>query len=455
MAEKNVSRNLLSQIDRKLGIGLVITLIGFLLRLHRYDSIPPYNWTQDEFAFAWSGMSLIRDGVPTSWSFLSPSDDFLVTVWEKTAVRYRLVTPWFDHPPLFGLIVGMTAILGGAREFFDCTLSVIRIPSLVFGTLSIFLLYWLALRLTNTSAAVIASAIYATNPNTVFLSRLTVSENLLTCISLGVALLFVEYQRTDRAKYLYTAIALASVAILAKVTGVYIIGTLIALLLFQHRWKECAIAALGAIGAFAIYYFYGWIYDFQWFLTTLQEHKNRFTDFAMLKNLVLPPVFFKEDGWLIFSWLTLLAVARSSLERFKLQLILFPILIYTVLLIFSGAQSHYYAWYVIPYYPFLFLVLAIFLDDFRKNPDFVSACTIYVFLVVWSIELNLKDWIFSSPYGKQYFILGTSILLGVFFFNDVMNRKLAFLEKFTRVISILFFVALLIGNCNIILNYKV
>ncbi|WP_216403153.1 ArnT family glycosyltransferase, partial [Arcanobacterium phocae] len=200
MIEKNIPLKILSRFDRKIVFGIVITLIGFLLRFYHYDSLPPYNWTQDEFAFAWSGMSLIQEGVPTSWSFLSPTDDFIVTVWEKTAVRYRLVTPWFDHPPLFGLIVGMTAILGGAREFFDCTLSVIRIPSLFFGTLSIFLLYLVALRLTNAGTASIASLIFATNPNTVFLSRLTVSENFLACISLAVVLLFLHYRESDRTK---------------------------------------------------------------------------------------------------------------------------------------------------------------------------------------------------------------------------------------------------------------
>lgn len=453
MIEKNIWLKILSRLDRKIGIGIVITLIGFLLRFYHYDSLPPYNWTQDEFAFAWSGMSLIQEGVPTSWSFLSTTDDFIVTVWEKTAVRYRFVTPWFDHPPLFGLIVGMTAILGGAREFFDCTLSVIRIPSLVFGTLSIVLLYLVALRLTSVTTASIASIIFATNPNTVFLSRLTVSENFLTCISLAVVLLFLHYRESDRPKYLYLAILLASMAILAKVTGIYIIASLVAWLLFQHKWKESLFAGVGAIAAFAVYYLYGWIYDFQWFLTTLQEHKNRFTDFAMLKNLVLPTVFF-EDGWLIFSWLTLLLVARSPLKPFFLQIILFPILIYTVLLIFSGAQSHYYAWYTIPYYPFLFLVLAIFFDSFRKDPDFIAAGTIFVFLVVWSIDLNLKDWIFSSPYGKQYFIVGTSILLGGFFFNDLTARKMNFLTNFARIMPILVFAGLLAGNVNLILTYK-
>ncbi|MGV2388911.1 MAG UNVERIFIED_CONTAM: hypothetical protein LVR29_13430 [Microcystis novacekii LVE1205-3] len=87
-----------------------------------------------------------------------------------------------------------------------------------------------------------------------------------------------------------------------------------------------------------MYYLYGWFYDFSWFLTTLQEHKNRFTDFAMLKNLVLPTVFF-EDGWLIFSWITLLLVSRFPLKISKIRLVIFPVLIYTILLIFSGRSK--------------------------------------------------------------------------------------------------------------------
>ncbi len=122
--------------------------------------------------------------------------------------------------------------------------------------------------------------------------------------------------------------------------------------------------------------------------------------------------------------------------------------------IFSGAQSHYYAWYVIPYYGFLFLVLGIFLDDFRKNPDFISAATIFIFIVVWSVNLNIKDWVLSSPYGRYYFIIGTAIILGGFFFNDLTEKKSKILTNFVKIIMLIVFLGLLLGNLNLILNYK-
>ncbi|MFM6515047.1 MAG: glycosyltransferase, partial [Microcystis panniformis] len=98
-------------------IGAIITCLGAFLRIYNYDSLPPDNWTADEYAFAWSGMSLLQTGIPTSWSWLNPTDNFPTVVWEAKNIRYRLVTPWFDHPPLFGLLVGLFAILGGAKTF--------------------------------------------------------------------------------------------------------------------------------------------------------------------------------------------------------------------------------------------------------------------------------------------------------------------------------------------------
>jgi len=39
--------------------------------------------------------------------------------------------PWFDHPPLMGLLTGGWAYLKGARIFEDTTTSIIRKPSYI------------------------------------------------------------------------------------------------------------------------------------------------------------------------------------------------------------------------------------------------------------------------------------------------------------------------------------
>ncbi|ACK70346.1 glycosyl transferase family 39 [Gloeothece citriformis PCC 7424] len=427
----------------------LITILGIVLRLHNYDTLPPDNWTADEYAFAWSGMSLIQDHVPTGWSWLTPTDDFPTVYWEEKGSRYRIVSPWFDHPPLYSLIVGMTSILGGAKDFFDCSLTVMRIPSLVMGISAIILFYSLCKKLFNTNIAVISSLIFATNPNTVFLSRLALSENLILLLSLGVILLFLQYNQTSKSIYLYSSAILAGLAILVKVTGIFLICFLIVVLIYQRKWIDSLIVLLIGLVGFSLYYLYGWIYDFEFFKKILEEQTNRFTDFGILKYLILPTVFF-EDGWLCFSWLTLIPVLKLT-EKLKSQIIALPILIYSLLLVSSGAQSHYFAWYTIPFYPFLFLSLGIFLADFWKKPDFMSACLIFLFLGVWNIHLNIGDWILSSSKGEYYFILATGLVLLVYLLDEITKRKT---ERLTCITTILAFSSLIIANINVILTYK-
>ncbi len=95
---------------------ILVIILASSLRLYHYDSIPHAKWTADELAFCWNGMSLIQNHVPTAWSWLSSYGDFPIEMWQGH--QYRLVTPWFDHPPLFSLVVGAAAILGGANSFF-------------------------------------------------------------------------------------------------------------------------------------------------------------------------------------------------------------------------------------------------------------------------------------------------------------------------------------------------
>lgn len=432
-----------------------ITFLGAILRIHNYDSLPPDNWTADEYAFAWSGMSLIKDHVPTSWSLLSPTGDFPVIVWEAKSNRYRLVTPWFDHPPLFGLIVGMAAILGGAKEFFDCKLSAMRIPSLIFGIISIVLLYLLAFKLFNRSVAIITSLIFATHPNTVLLSRIAVSENLLLLLIIIVSLCCLEYQKTEQKKYLYSAVIIAAITPLIKVTGLFIPISLAVWLIYQKKWRDSIIAAASGILGFSLYYLYGWIYDFEFFLKIMKEHSSRFLDFGILKYLVWPslvsPSLFFEDAWWFFSWITVPLFLQSNLEKFKINLIALPLLIYSLLLVISGSQSHFYVWYLIPFYPLLFLILGKFLDDFKNNPSFLVACLLFLYLTVWFVQMNIGGWILSGSNGKSYFILSTGLILAVYWFDDLTERKTQIL---TNITTVLMFITLIIGNINMILTYK-
>jgi 4-amino-4-deoxy-L-arabinose transferase-like glycosyltransferase len=434
---------------------ITITCLGAIVRLHNYGLFPPDNWTSDEYAFAWSGMSLIQDHFPTSWSWLSPYQDSPVVVWEEKMTRYQLVSPWFDHPPLFGLIVGMTAILGGAKEFFDCTISIIRIPSLVFGIISITLIYILAKKLFNGSVALITSLIFATHPNLVLLSRLAVSENLLLLLVLIFLICCLEYQKTENKKYFYWAAILGGITPLIKVTGLFIAAALFVWLTYQKKILDSLIALLIGVMGFSLYYLYGWIYDFELFKLLIQAQSERFLDFGVLRYLAWPslvlPNLFVEDAWWVISWFTLPIFLQSQLEKFKINLIALPLLIYSLLLVCTGGQSHFYAWYLIPFYPLLFLILGKFLDDFHNNPSFLTACLLFLYLMVWYVEMNIGDWLLSGHNGKSYFILSTGLILAVYWLDDLTERKT---KPLTTLVSWLLFGTLIIGNINLVLTFK-
>jgi len=67
--------------------------------------------TRTRSAWAWLGQSLWLYHLPASW-FL-PSEHLPVTRWRPRRGFPAWVSPWLDHPPLFGLLVGGTALLAG------------------------------------------------------------------------------------------------------------------------------------------------------------------------------------------------------------------------------------------------------------------------------------------------------------------------------------------------------
>lgn len=387
---------------RDVVVCVLITLLGAAFRLYHYDTVPHHLWTADEYAFAWSGMSLLRDHVPTGWSWLKVYGSVPRVEWQGD--YYKLVTPWLDHPPLFSLLPGAAALAGGAVHFFDCTLSVIRIPSLLLGIASLPLLYVLSLRIGSTTMAMIATLIYAVNPNTVFLSRLAVAENLIVVLSLLVMLLYVRYSETSKPRYLYIGAVLAGLACLAKVTGVYLVLALCALSLLHGRWRHFFIVGFIGAAILSLYPIYGWYYDFDLFVRVVTGHAGRF-NLAELPRVTrmfysksdhpLPfdPVFLL--GWLVFVWyawktaslivLPLLRADRRGSQagvfgsaapdakaegaRRKAEVIVVPVASYAAVLFASGGISHLYPWYGIPFYPFIFLAIGAVCADRLARRD--------------------------------------------------------------------------------------
>lgn len=444
--------------NKNLLFALLITILGTLLRVYDYSVVPQVTFTFDEYAFAWSGMSLIYNSLPTSWSYLSAYDsNSLINIEWLGKKNLYLVTPWFDHPPLFGLIVGGFAVLLGANTFWECTTELIRIPSVIFTSISIFIFYFINKNLFNTKIATITTLIFATDPLFVYLSRLAVGENLLILLLLGSLFCFIEYLNTSRPIYFYILISLTSLAPLVKVTGLFIVVALSLMLIYKRKIKDGLIVMTAGAFTFSLYFVYGWLYDYKLFLSVLKAHSQRFNSIVMFQEMILSGNLPFIDAWFILGWVTLPYVMKNLVSKYKIQLIYLPLVIYILILLFSGAQSHFYCWYTIPLYPFLLISSGYFISDFLKKPSLLNSSVILIFLFPWCLNYALgtpwSDFYLLKFKGFKYiFILLISTIYAPIFIQEVFRiKKVLFIS---RIVATLVFISCIVANVLIIYNFK-
>src|SRR5262245_37516856 len=103
--------------SRKHWLLILIFTVGLGLRLYHLEKAPYFNETSDEFAWTWSGMSLLHDGVPTAWTYLPAYGNVGWTSWR--GFGFHMVKPWLDHPPLFSVVMGSWMLAAGYRDIFS------------------------------------------------------------------------------------------------------------------------------------------------------------------------------------------------------------------------------------------------------------------------------------------------------------------------------------------------
>src|SRR3989304_7915906 len=115
----------------------LITVFGLFLRLIDYDKVPPPEEDFDELHYAWGGATWIKEGIPKSWSNFDSYTN--VEYLERYGIRWRVVSPLVEKPPLYFLLSGLTVIASGIKDVFSVSHSVIRILPIVLSVFTIFL----------------------------------------------------------------------------------------------------------------------------------------------------------------------------------------------------------------------------------------------------------------------------------------------------------------------------
>lgn len=399
------------------GLALIFVLAdSFKLKTVSYDKIPEVGVALDEYEFAWMGKGLIESGLPISWTmnldpykkdyrkatlhgfslavegevvnienFRSSSKPAVAVVkhdYGKGPFYLDLVQPFFDNPPLAGLVYAMgipkniTNLLAIKSEHF-------RYPLRYLSLSTAILLFALGTVWYGPLTGLLAATIYSVFPSAVFSSRLAVAENIITpFLLLSIFVLSLAKKYSKIWMYLLAGL-LAGLAVLTKFSG---LGVLFAGVLLCLHWKIerkyllCFFApTLVLLLTFALY---GLYLSPELFLRVISSQAGRagWGSIGLINNLGRVAFDgFPLDGWWAGGPLVLLYLLR---QKKSLPLVIVS-LSYLATIVFLGGGT--YSWYFFPFAALFALGYAVLISEVFINPSKVAVSLFFIFPVLSSL----------------------------------------------------------------------
>lgn len=362
-----------------------ILVLGNRLREFSYASVPNPGETADEYSFGWLGISLLREKRPIAWSGISAYEqhDFqkinVDGLFDKDPHRplFAIDKPWFDHPPLFGLVTGGYAYFKGVRDFADASVIILRRPMLKIALLTTVLVFILGTRLYGVFVGLLSALLYSTIPTLVISSRLALAENGYIPLFLGSLILAHYYLEKKKRIFWVLSSLLAGVALLFKLSAVVIpISLVLIAFMFGGSKKRdlISIVLITTASALALFAIYGFYFGWDTFLRVLQYNSQRpygagaEVFFQAVNQFRITTTKFLSDGWLIFGWISLFLLSFAGWKKDKsATLITLAVFSYLAIFLIFGSES--YGWYKFPFLPFLVLSISVIFKKLLLSPN--------------------------------------------------------------------------------------
>ncbi len=410
-----------------------ITLFGFTLRLIDYDRLPGWREVDDEIHYAWTGLSWLTTGVPRSWSYI---ESYLqVSTLNAWGTNWHIVSPMLEKPPLYNLLSGLTVLAAGQHQFDQVRLSTIRLFPVFLSLASIFLTGIVASLVFGKRVGLIAALLYAVVPTVVISNRLSITENLLTPLSLAGVSLYIYSQQKKPAAQLFPFIVgiVSGLAALTKQSGVTLLLILPSLYASQKQWKSASVCFCTGFGLALMYPLTYLLLDNHLFMTLLKQQRIMGIMGGLpqlLITIVGRPVITTErlflDGSILLGYIVLFTSpwwlkVDSSLNNWKKQsvFVAFPI-VYTLYLSLTisaaepiGSGQGFWGWYVYPLFPFTLALVAVFLESLWQRTDFFSI--LIAVLILGSSTIRF----FFLELPAKYHDNWQNMLIGLFLFASL------------------------------------
>lgn len=396
-----------------LHIFILFILLGVTLRMVNYTTVPLH----DEYDSVWPGMTLIKNKIPTGWSWMeaygprntsitwtegTPEESPLI--WWNNA-GYRLVTPYLDHPPLFSTFMGVYTSFISTTNPFEVTLSVIRIPMLFLAALTMTLLGILAKRWYGKEISLLTVLVYATIPIIAISNRLVMPENLITPLTLAAILLYEQYKEMKKEYLIWIIACFSMIAVLSKVTGLIMPAIIITYMLVQKEkdettkqiTKHIIILIAASILALGVYAAYSYLYNGELFMKLLQEQGSRVFITALFAKIIMEPKLLEtifNDGWfLVGVFAFFYCIVKKEMK------IILPTITILAVLAFLTSVATFKSWYLIPMYPFIALMIAHFIFTTTKEKAYIIWIVPFTILIPSLYDLitdHVNIWIFRT-----------------------------------------------------------
>ncbi len=376
-------------------VTLAILALSLGMRGFDYDVVPDFRENGDEMFAAWNGFSLLDEGKSRGWSLWYARYGSKVKVepvsWLGSS-EFKVITPYFEHPPLMHVLAGVAAKLGGAKHWLETQQRYTRVVPVLLSVLCTWLVISIGRSLSPKSASpYLGGLLYATIPTIVIQGRVVKEEALLTFLMLLGCQFFLRYRHHGLLRDLIFAATALGLCALTKITGVVFVAVLVMWLTAERAYREAFIAGAIGLGVSSLVLIYGALLDWDnfWFATVYQatnrpRHFNlllRFFDDALINHSLI------GRGWLLFLWLAFVSwVGRQATSTRRIVLI--PLVVYLfAIAVPSGNWT--FGWYAQPLYPWLCLGAGAFVAEAFERPSLWHGALIIGVLVMYAINFTM------------------------------------------------------------------
>ncbi len=383
----NKLRNFLKSRNFRIFSFLLVFLFTFILRAHNYERVPTANHL-DEQLYAWSGIYLIEEGVPVSWSTLdypARAEVFRGEINYNGGIPKASVTlykPWLDEPPLFSLLVGYFAHIFGADRTQFIPASFIRFPTIFISTGVSILIFLITRKLSGFWTAILAMLVYGSVPLFVFASRTAMPESLIAFLYTLTIYLLLKFKESKNILYIIPMPILTGIGGLSKPTGYFILPFAI-YFIFKWLYEEKKIKKavrysfyliLATIPFVVAFYVYGNKMDAEIFQRIYGIQSTRPVGFASLAWFFMTPSYdiaILRDSWFVFCLLAAVYFLFHPGTGLK-RMVSLAFIYWVAVVMLSGGESDLLGWYRFPTYPMLAILGSWGLVELVKRADILT-----------------------------------------------------------------------------------